>query len=130
MLKQWHLGVERASYEASRAERRYRAVDPDNRLVARGLGARVGGEPDRPSKPRKPNWRATNGNAHACSCRKNASSYSRSDLDLAKVWHAPTTTPRDRKELLRMLIEEVIVRVERDKIVAHLTIPLERRCAR
>jgi len=36
-LKQWRLGVERASYEASRAERRYRAVDPDNRLVARGL---------------------------------------------------------------------------------------------
>src|SRR5260221_12126031 len=36
-LKQWRLGVERASYKASRAERRYRAVDPDNRLVARGL---------------------------------------------------------------------------------------------
>ena len=36
-LKQWRLGVERASYEASRAERRYIAVDPDNRLVARGL---------------------------------------------------------------------------------------------
>src|SRR5712671_1412221 len=31
------LGVERASYAASLAERRYRAVDPDNRLVARGL---------------------------------------------------------------------------------------------
>lgn len=38
-LKQWRLGVERASYKASRAERRHRAVDPDNRLVARGLGA-------------------------------------------------------------------------------------------
>jgi hypothetical protein len=36
-LKQWLLAVERASYEAQRAERRYRAVDPDNRLVARGL---------------------------------------------------------------------------------------------
>jgi hypothetical protein len=29
--------VEYASYEAQHAERRYRAVDPDNRLVARGL---------------------------------------------------------------------------------------------
>ena len=36
-LKQWRLGVERANYEAQRAERRYRAVDPDNWLVARGL---------------------------------------------------------------------------------------------
>jgi len=37
MVKQWRLGVERAVYQAQRAERRYRAVDPDNRLVARGL---------------------------------------------------------------------------------------------
>jgi hypothetical protein len=36
-LKPWRLAVERASYEAQRAERRYRAVDPENRLVARGL---------------------------------------------------------------------------------------------
>ena len=41
--------------------------------------------------------------------------------DLATVWHAPTTTPRDRKELLGTLIEEVIVKVKRDKSVAHLT---------
>ena len=38
-LAQWRLAVERASYEAQRAERGYRAVDPDNRLVARGLEA-------------------------------------------------------------------------------------------
>ena len=31
--------VEQARYQASRAERRYRAVDPENRLVARGLEA-------------------------------------------------------------------------------------------
>src|ERR1700758_346016 len=36
-LKHWRPGVEQASYAASLAERRYRAVDPDNRLVARGL---------------------------------------------------------------------------------------------
>ena len=42
--------------------------------------------------------------------------------DLAPVWHAATTTPRDRKELLRTLLEEVIVRVERDKATAHLTL--------
>jgi hypothetical protein len=38
-LAQWRLAVERASDEAQRTERRYRAVDPDNRLVARGLEA-------------------------------------------------------------------------------------------
>ena len=38
-LAQWRLAVERVRYEAERAERRYRAVEPENRLVARGLEA-------------------------------------------------------------------------------------------
>ena len=38
-LEQWRLALERARYEAQRAERRYRAVEPENRLVARGLEA-------------------------------------------------------------------------------------------
>ena len=42
--------------------------------------------------------------------------------DLADVWNAATTTPRDRKELLGTLIEEVILKVERAKSAAHLTI--------
>src|SRR5712691_11630423 len=36
-LAQWRLAVERARYEAERTERCYRAVEPENRLVARGL---------------------------------------------------------------------------------------------
>src|SRR5881392_63155 len=36
-LRQWRLAVERARYEGERAERQYRAVEPENRLVARGL---------------------------------------------------------------------------------------------
>ena len=40
--------------------------------------------------------------------------------DFAAVWTAPTTTPRDRKELLGTLIEEAVVKVERDKSAAHL----------
>src|SRR6202795_2894033 len=38
-LSQWRLEVERARYEAEKAERRYRTVEPENRLVARGLEA-------------------------------------------------------------------------------------------
>src|SRR5437660_4307594 len=36
-ISQLSLAVERAGYEAERAERQYRAVEPENRLVARGL---------------------------------------------------------------------------------------------
>ncbi len=35
--------------------------------------------------------------------------------DLRKVWTAPTTTDRDRKELLRTLLEDVIVAVDRPR---------------
>jgi len=42
--------------------------------------------------------------------------------DLHKVWTAPTTTDRDRKELLRTLLEEVIVTVDRPERRAHLTL--------
>src|SRR5487761_1274486 len=42
--------------------------------------------------------------------------------DLHKVWAAPTTTDRDRKELLRALLEEVLVRVDRPERRAHLTL--------
>ena len=42
--------------------------------------------------------------------------------DLAAVWNAPTTTPRDRKELLRTLIEDVTIKVDRDRAAAHLTL--------
>jgi hypothetical protein len=39
LATQWRLRIERAEYEARLAERRYMAVDPDNRVVARTLEA-------------------------------------------------------------------------------------------
>ena len=120
-LKHWRLGVERAQYAANLAERRYRAVDPDNRLVARGL---------------EKAWEESLGALEAAKaelCRREQerprvlSGEERSRIamlgaDLADVWNAATTTPRDRKELLGTLIEEVILKVERDKSAAHLTL--------
>jgi DNA invertase Pin-like site-specific DNA recombinase/predicted DNA-binding transcriptional regulator AlpA len=120
-LKHWRLGVERAQYAADLAERRYRAVDPDNRLVARGL-----------EKAWEESLSALQA-AKAELCRREQerprvlSGEERCRIamlgaDLADVWNAATTTPRDRKELLGTLIEEVILKVERDKSAAHLTL--------
>ena len=120
-LKHWRLGVERASYAVSLAERRYRAVDPDNRLVARGLEREweesltsletAKAELARREQERP---RVLSIEEHSRLCVLG--------LDLAAVWAATTTTPRDRKELLGSLIDEVIVKVERDKRAAHLTL--------
>ena len=120
-LKHWRLGVERASYAAGLAERRYRAVDPDNRLVARGL-ERAWEESLAALDAAKMELAS-----HEQERPRVLSSEERSRLgtlgpDLATIWTAATTTARDRKELLGTLIEEVIVKVERDKSAAHLTL--------
>ncbi len=63
-LAQWRLQVERARYETERAERRYRSVEPENRLVARTLEAEW---ETRLSElhPPKPNWPDGNTNVRA-----------------------------------------------------------------
>jgi DNA invertase Pin-like site-specific DNA recombinase len=121
VLKQWRLGVERASYEANRAERRYRAVDPDNRLVARGLEREWEESLSALETARAELARRESERPRLLSPQERDHLLSIGP-DLAKVWYAPTTAPRDRKELLRSLIEEVIITVERDKAAAHLTI--------
>ena len=120
-LKHWRLGVERASYVASLAERRYRAVDPDNRLVARGL-ERAWEQSLRALETAKAELARRENERPRVLSRQECSRLAAVGPDLATVWHAATTTPRDRKELLGTLIEEVIVKVERDKSVAHLTL--------
>jgi hypothetical protein len=120
-LAQWRLAVERASYEAQRAERRYRAVDPENRLVARGLEAAWEQclselEQARAELDRKGQLRPRT---------LSPEDYQRIralGADLKRVWAAPTTTDRDKKELLRTLLEEVIIEVQRDEFRAHLTL--------
>ena len=99
-LSQWRLEVERARYEAERAERRYRTVEPENRLVARGLESEWENrlrdlaaaelelrrrEQQRPSAIRPEQLHAI----------KNLSS------DIRKVWEASTTTDRVRNSSLR-----------------------------
>ena len=120
-LKHWRLGVERASYAAGLAERRYRAVDPDNRLVARGLEraweeSLASFEAARAELARREQERPR------VLSREERDRLGTLGPDLATVWAASTTTPRDRKELLGTLLEEVIVTVERDKSAAHLTL--------
>src|SRR5271165_4205637 len=120
-LAQFRRDVERARYNAQRAERRYRAVDPENRLVARGLEAEWEDslktlEAAKADLARRESER-----------RRTITEQERSRLlaigpDLASLWNATTTTARDRKELLRTLVDEVVVKVERQAFCALLTV--------
>jgi excisionase family DNA binding protein len=120
-LAQWRLAVERTSYEAQRPERRYRAVDPDNRLVARGLEAEW-------ENSLRAIDKAKAELAHREALRpRTLSTQERERLralgtDLPAIWQAPSTSPRDKKELLRAVVEEVIITVDKDQNRAHLTV--------
>lgn len=121
VLKQWRLAVERACYEAQRAERRYRAVDAENRLVARGL-EREWEQCLKALEVAKTDLARREGERPYVLTQRERERLLALGPDLIAVWNANTTTPRDKKELLRALIEEVIVRVDRDAFAAHLTL--------
>jgi DNA invertase Pin-like site-specific DNA recombinase len=120
-LKQWRLQVERAHYEAQRAERRYRSVEPENRLVARTLEAEwerrladfARAETELKQRQRQRPGRLT---------EEQRNRIRSLGSDLMRVWEASTTTDRDRKELLRTLLEEVNITLDKDNAQIHLII--------
>jgi DNA invertase Pin-like site-specific DNA recombinase/predicted DNA-binding transcriptional regulator AlpA len=118
-LAQWRLEIERLRYEAQKAERRYRAVEPENRLVARGLEAEwearlrelTGAEAElRRREAQRPATLST----------EQLQRLQALGADLRQVWDAPTTSDRDRKELLRVTLEEVSLNLKRAEGHAHL----------
>jgi Recombinase zinc beta ribbon domain len=120
-LLQWRLEVERARYEAERAERRYRAVEPENRLVARGLETEwenrlrdlAAAETElRRREQQRPNPIGS----------EQLKRIQMLGSDIRQVWTASAITDRDRKELLRTLLEEVILNLQRAEGHAHLTL--------
>jgi hypothetical protein len=105
------LAVERARYDADRAERALCAVEPENRMVARSLEAR---------------WEARLAAlTEAEQALEDAADTlpplpSREDLeklaaDLPALWRSPATSSKDRKRLLRTLIADVTLLPEPDQ---------------
>jgi DNA invertase Pin-like site-specific DNA recombinase len=120
-LSQWRLEVERTRYEAERAERRYRAVDPENRLVARGLEAEWENRL-RDLAAAEMELRRREQQRPSTISPEQLQAIQRLGCDIRQVWTATTTTDRDRKELLRTLLEEVVLHLKRAEGRAHLTL--------
>ena len=108
--RSYRLELERCTYEASLAARRYRQVDPDNRLIAATLEgeweqalralerAQQQLEVAEAEQPRAPD-------------PQRLASLGR---DLPALWEAEGTTARDRKRLLSCLLDEVILNIDRN----------------
>jgi len=108
LRRQHELHLERLRYEAQRAQRQYHAVEPENRLVARSLEKHWEEKLRALEKGEKEfeTWASAN--------RLELKPAEREDIlalgsNLPKVWQAATTTAADRKQILRMVIQEVIV---------------------
>jgi len=113
--RQVELALEQARYEAVRARRGYDAVDPDNRLVAGELERR---------------WEAALAAVRTLEAeleelgRRQPSVLGaeerrrllRMGADLEAVWHHPAATAATRKRIIRVVLHEVVARVEGDRI--------------
>jgi len=101
------LELQQGRYDASLAERRYAACDPDNRLIAAQL---------------EKAWEVALRRVEACRQRLDAmlvpdAADDRPDFtgladDVAAAWKAPKTTMRMRQRLVRALISEIIADVD------------------
>jgi len=111
--------VECARYEADLARRRYLQVDPANRLVADELEAQ---------------WNCALQHVvdaqetydhHRQAERVRADSDTRARIlalatDFPRLWHAPHTPDRERKRMVRLLLEDVTLIKTADGLTAHL----------
>jgi hypothetical protein len=116
-----HEQVERAQYEAELAQRRYLRVDPDNRLVADTLEAdwnsklRALHEAQRLYEQERQKDRLVIDDELRIRLHLLAT-------DFPRVWRDPATPDRERKRLVRLLLEDVTL-IKRDQLLIHLRFP-------
>jgi DNA invertase Pin-like site-specific DNA recombinase len=101
------LDLQQARYEASLAERRYAACDPDNRLIAATL---------------EKSWEATLRRVQECELRLNTTRVPSVPLakpnfadiaeDLEAAWKTSSVTMRTRQQLLRTLVNEITADID------------------
>jgi hypothetical protein len=104
--RQWKLCLERAHYEARLAERRYKAVDPDNRVVARTLESEWNDKLSEVERLEREYGEVREREQLDLDDADRARILALAQ-DLPKVWKAKTTTHAERKNLLRMVVREV-----------------------
>jgi DNA invertase Pin-like site-specific DNA recombinase len=122
-LAQWRRQVDQARYHAGKAERRYRAVDPDNRLVARGLETEWNTALQHLADAAAELARREAARPKTLTPQEKQAILALGD-DLGQVWSAPSTTDKDRKQLLRTLLTEVNITVHRDQPDPHAELVL------
>jgi DNA invertase Pin-like site-specific DNA recombinase len=119
--RQWQMRLERAEYEAALAERRYQEVDPSQRLVAGTLERRWNDALLHLEDLKKQAAEFLHQEARVATPEQKAKVLALA-RDLPRVWHAPTTQAKDRKRMLRLLIQDITVEksLRPKQLLAHI----------
>jgi hypothetical protein len=110
--------VERAQYEVDLARRRYMGVDPDNRLVADSLEAEwneklraLADAQDQYSREREAD--------NLLIDQEKRTKILALAKDVPRLWNDPATPVRERKRMLRLIIEDTTL-VKTDHVAVHV----------
>lgn len=106
VLNQWKFRLERLSYQARLAERRYKVVDPDNRIVARTLERDWENRLQELESARQQMSDAARLRGRSLTAADREQIHALSS-DLPQLWASPTTLAAQRKTLLRLVIEDI-----------------------
>lgn len=109
--KLWQQRHERAAYEVERAARQYHAVEPEHRLVARTLEQAWEEKLAAQQKLEEDYHRFVKQQPRVLSEDERVA-IRHLATDIPALWAAPTTTNGDRKELIRQVVERVMVDVQ------------------
>jgi len=101
------LDLQQAEYDASLAERRYAACDPDNRLIAAQLEKHW-----EAALRRVEDWRAKFAALDAPDPATQMPNFDGLASDLAAAWSAPGVTTRARQQLIRALVADIIADID------------------
>jgi DNA invertase Pin-like site-specific DNA recombinase len=120
-LAAFELAVERARYEAGRAQRQYDTVEPENRLVARTL-ERAWEDKLAAIRKAENDLRAQQARKPVALTGQELAWISSAGADIKAVFWAPATTTPERKQLIRAVIGEVVLTIHDRQRVADLRI--------
>jgi len=117
----FELALERARFEAGRAMRKHDEVEPGNRLVARTLEARL--EERLAAAGRAEADLAAARARHPVRLTSQELAWlKRAGADLRAVFDAPATTNSQRKQLIRAVISEITLTIDRQAGTCHALI--------
>jgi DNA invertase Pin-like site-specific DNA recombinase len=115
--RQRELALEEARFESERIRRQYNAVEPENRLVASELEKRWNQALEKANNLERE--LLANTNVSISLNKKDKDSLLSLGEDIKKVWFSEAATIDIKKRIIRILLKEIIAKVEKDKI--HLT---------